>query len=162
MDEPTAHELLSRLLSALSDALPADKPLAPPAGNEPFLHEFRWESYPVQLLCHLAIAPAHITVACPLGPLPERDAETALRQLLRANHLIATSGSTTAYEPADGTLYLLHTRPLSEVSAVTLVETMASLVTVARRWRDVGFLDGAGQALLQMTPMDMAFAGLRA
>jgi hypothetical protein len=162
MDEPTAHELLSRLLSALSDALPADKPLTPPAGNEPFLHEFRWESYPVQLLCHPAIAPAHVTVACPLGPLPERDAETALRQLLRVNHLIATSGSTTAHEPADGTLYVLHTRPLAAVSAVMLIETMASLVTVARGWRDAGFLDEAGKSLLQSTPRDMAFAGLRA
>ncbi|AOS77514.1 MULTISPECIES: type III secretion system chaperone family protein [Hydrogenophaga] len=162
MDEPTAHELLSRLLSALSEALPANQPLVPPDGNAPFFHEFRWESYPVQLLCPLAIAPVHVTVACPLGPVPERDAETALRQLLRVNHLIATSGSTTAYEPADGTLYVLHTRPLTAVSAVMLIETMASLVTVARGWRDAGFLDGTGKFLLQSKPMDMAFAGLRA
>ncbi len=162
MDEPTAHELLSRLLSALSEALPANQPLVPPDGNAPFFHEFRWESYPVQLLCPLAIAPVHVTVACPLGPVPERDAETALRQLLRVNHLIATSGSVTAYEPADGMLYVLHTRLLAGVDAPMVLQTMESLVTVVRGWRDSGFLDGAGKSLLQSKPMGMAFAGLRA
>lgn len=157
MNERSAHELLERLMKALSEELPADRPVAPLQGDGPFLFDFEIASMPVKLLCDPLQAPASLTVACPLGPVPEGDAlaEAALRQLLRVSHLTAGSGTVAGYEPGDRCLHLLHVVPLDTASARLLVATMTGLAHMARRWREDHFL-GA-------TPMaDGLSAGLRA
>lgn len=157
MTEPSALELLERLLKALSEELPADWPLAPPQGEGPFLFDFEIDSMPVKLLCDPRQAPASLTVACPLGPVPEGDtlAEAALRQLLRVSQLTAGSGTVAGYEPGDRRLHLLHVVPLATASARLLVATMTGLAHMARRWREDHFLGAAPMA-------DGLSAGLRA
>ncbi|NCT98054.1 MAG: hypothetical protein GXD23_11850 [Comamonadaceae bacterium] len=157
MTEPPAPELLERLLNALSEELPADRPLALPRGEGPFLFDFEIASMPVTLLCDPRQAPASLTVACPLGPVPEGTAlaEAALRQLLRVSQLTAGSGTVAGYEPGDRRLHLLHVVPLATASARLLVATMTGLAHMARRWREDHLLGAAPLA-------DGLSAGLRA
>ena len=145
MTESRATDLLERLLNALSEELPADRPLAPPRGEGPFLFDVEIASMPVTLRCDPRHSPACLTVACPLGPVPEGDAlaEAALRQLLRVSQLTAGSGTVAGYEPGDRRLHLLHVVPLATASARLLLATMTGLAHMARRWRDDHFLGAA-------------------
>lgn len=142
MTERSAPELLERLLKALSEALPADRPIALPPGDGPFLFDFEIASQPVKLLCDPRQPEVSLTVACPLGPVPEGDAlaEAALRQLLRASHLSAGSGAVAGYESGERCLHLLHVEPLATASAPLLLATMTGLAHMARRWREDHFL----------------------
>lgn len=145
MTEPRTPELLERLLRALSEELPADRPLALPRGDGPFLLDFEIASTPVKLLGDPRQAPASLTVACPLGPVPDGGAlaEAALRQLLRVSQLTAGSGTVAGYEPSDRCLHLLHVVPLASANARLLVATMTGLAHMARRWREDHFLGAA-------------------
>lgn len=142
MNERSASELLERLMKALSEELPADRPVEPFSGDGPFLVEFDIGSQPVKLLCDPLRTPASLTVACPLGPVPEGDApaEAALRQLLRVSHLTAGSGTVAGYGPQDQCLHLLHVVPLATANARLLVACMTGLAHMARRWREDHFL----------------------
>lgn len=159
MDETEARELLERLLKALSEELPADQPIAPLSGDGPFVFDFEIESQAVKLLCDPSQKPFCLTLSCPLGPVPEdgAQADAVLRQLLRACHLAAGSGTTAGYEPVDRCLHLLHVEPLITASARLLVAAMAGLVGLARQWRGDHFL-GAPPA----PRADELNAGLRA
>lgn len=142
MDEPSAKQSLARLLRDLSEELPADRPLAPLAGEGPFLFEFEIGSRPVKLLCGPLSQAASVTVACPLGPVPdgEAQAQAVLRQLLRVSHLTATSGTSVGYEPLEACLHLLLVVPLATASARLLLAAMAGLADMARRWQEDHFL----------------------
>lgn len=136
MHDPTMDERLSRLLDALADLMPAEQRIDPPSEPGPFELRFDVDSHRIRLVCRLEAEPPRITVACPLGPVPDHDRGTVLRQLLRLNLATAWTGTRMGCDPVTKDLYALHAIALDEATPARLHNSVHALIHWAGQWNE--------------------------
>jgi hypothetical protein len=134
MHDPTTDERLNRLLDALAELVPSDQRIEPPGQAGPFELRFDVDSRRIRLICRLEATPPRITVACPLGPVPDHDRGTVLRQLLRLNLATAWTGTHMGCDPVTQDLYALHALTLLEATPARLHNTVHALIQWAEQW----------------------------
>jgi hypothetical protein len=136
MHDPTTDERLSALIDALAELMPADQRIDPPSRAGPFELLFDVDSRRIRLICQLDATPLGITVACPLGPVPDHKRGTVLRQLLRLNLATAWTGTHMGCDPVSSRLYALHTLALDEATPDRLHNTVRALIQWAEQWEE--------------------------
>lgn len=136
MHDPTTDERLCLLFDALAELMPADQRIAPPDRSDRFELRFDVDANEIRLICTLDATPPRITVACPLGPVPDRGCGLALRQLLRLNLLTAWMGTSMGCDPVTQRLYALNTLTLEDATSGRLHNTVHALIQWAGQWRE--------------------------